>query len=251
MHRTLLVGVALVSVMSVSSPAFAGEQLYIYGPGGPLPAMKEAAAIFERAHGVQVEVVAGPTPQWIDEAKSDADLIFSGSEYMMSDIIEMPDFDPASARALYLRPAAILVRPENPKPITGIADLVKLGHSILNGVGQQELWEEVAGRVGNIESVRAFRANIAPVAANSGQARQAWVADKSLDAWLILTIWQKASPTLADELPVEPQLAIYRDASIALPKRGERPEAHEFAVFLPSPRASAIFIKWGWLPVTK
>jgi accessory colonization factor AcfC len=41
--------------------------------------MNEAAAVFERAHGVQIKGPAGPTPQWIDEAKSDADLIFSGS----------------------------------------------------------------------------------------------------------------------------------------------------------------------------
>jgi len=255
MHRPMLLAVALVSTMSVSSPAFAGEPLHVYGPGGPLPAMNEAAAVFERAHGLQVKVVAGPTPQWIDEAKSDADLIFSGSEYMMSDFIaEMPDIDPASARALYLRPAAILVRPGNPEHITGIADLLKPGHRILvvNGAGQQGLWEDVAGRLGSIESVRAFRANIATVAANSGQARQAWIADKSLDAWLIWTIWQKANPTLADQVSVEPQFAIYRDTGIALTKRGEdRPETREFAAFLGSPTASAIFAKWGWLPTTK
>jgi accessory colonization factor AcfC len=29
------------------------------------------------------------------------------------------------------------------------------------------------------------------------------------------------NPTLADQVPVEPQLAIYRDTGIALTKRGE------------------------------
>jgi accessory colonization factor AcfC len=48
MHRPLLLAVALVSTMSVSSPAFAGEPLHVCGPGGPLHAMNEAAAVFER-----------------------------------------------------------------------------------------------------------------------------------------------------------------------------------------------------------
>jgi accessory colonization factor AcfC len=251
----LLLALALISAMTVSSPAFAGEPPHVYGPGGPLPAMKEAAAVFERAHGVQVIVGAGPPRGWVFEAMPDADLIFSGSEHMMSDFIaEMPDIDPASAHALYLRPAAILVRPGNPEHITGVADLLNPGHRILavNGAGQQGLWEDVAGRPGSIESVRPFRANIAKVAANSGEARQAWIADKSLDAWLIWTIWQKANPTLADQVPVEPRLAIYRDNGVALTKRGEdRPEAREFAAFLASPTASAIFAKWGWIPATK
>ncbi len=250
--RSLLMAAAFASAIAACSPSFAAEPLHVYGPGGPLPAMKEAAAEFGRSHGIAVDVTAGPTPQWIDHAKADADLIFSGSEVMMSDFIAaMPDIDPGSARALYLRPAAILVRPGNPEHISGVADLLKPGHRILvvNGAGQQGLWEDVAGRLGDIDSVRAFRANIAKVAANSGEARRAWINDKSIDAWLIWTIWQVANPTLADQVAVEPQLAIYRDTGIALTRRGEaRPEAKEFAAFLGSPAASAIFAKWGWKP---
>ncbi len=43
--------------------------------------MKEAAQAFEKKTGAQVEVTAGPTPQWKDKAKADADLIFSSSEH--------------------------------------------------------------------------------------------------------------------------------------------------------------------------
>jgi accessory colonization factor AcfC len=217
--------------------------------------MKEAAAAFERSRGIVVEVTAGPTAQWLDHAKTDADLVFSGSEVMMSDFIAaIPDIDPSTVRAMYLRPAAILVRPGNPEHISGVVDLLKPGHRILivNGAGQQGLWEDVAGRLGNIDSVRAFRANIAHVASNSGQAREVWINDKSIDAWLIWTVWQAANPTLADQVAVEPQFAIYRDTGTALTKRGQgRPEAKEFAAFLGSPTASAIFAKWGWLPSTK
>ena len=52
---------------------------------------------------------------------------------------------------LFLRPATILVRPGNPGHITGVADLLKPGHRVLvvNGAGQQGLWEDVAGRLGD------------------------------------------------------------------------------------------------------
>jgi accessory colonization factor AcfC len=241
---------SVFGLVSLSAP-LAAEPLHIYGPGGPLPAMQEAAAAFGRQHNIDVVVKAGPTAQWLDQAKANADLIFSGSEIMMSDFMTaLPDIDPSSVQSLYLRPAAILVRPGNPGHIKGIADLFQPGHRILvvNGAGQQGLWEDVAGRLGDIRQLRAFRANIAKMAANSGQARQIWTDDKSIDAWLIWTIWQVANPTLADQVPVEAQYAIYRDVGCAMTRHGEaRPEAREFEAFLASPAGAAIFAKWGWI----
>lgn len=49
----------------------------IYGPGGPAPAMHEAAKQFEKNTGIEVNVTAGPTPQWAEKAKLDADIIYS------------------------------------------------------------------------------------------------------------------------------------------------------------------------------
>jgi accessory colonization factor AcfC len=103
MRRHLLALIAAGLTATASSAAFATETLRVYGPGGPLPAMKEAAAVFGQAHGIDVQVTAGPTPQWIDHAKSDADLIFSGSEVMMSDFITaIPEIDPATVHPLFL-----------------------------------------------------------------------------------------------------------------------------------------------------
>jgi len=213
--------------------------------------MKEAAGVFGKAHGVDVEVAAGPTPKWIKQAKTNGDVIFSGSETMMSSFISaMPEIDRATVEPLYLRAAAILVRPGNPGHIGGIADLFKPGHHVLvvNGAGQQGLWEDVAGRLGSIGDVRAFRANIATVADNSAAARAAWASDKTLDAWLIWTIWQRSNPALADQVAVEAPYVIYRDTGVALTKRGEtKPEARQFVAFLASPEGAAIFQKWGWI----
>ena len=109
--RPFILMLVAAGITIASSAMAAPETLHVYGPGGPLPAMKEAAEMFGHAHGVDVQVTAGPLPQWIDHAKADADVVFSGSEVMMSDFITaMPNIDPATVKALYLRPAAILVR---------------------------------------------------------------------------------------------------------------------------------------------
>ena len=72
--------VALAAALALMLPtlASAAETLHVYGPGGLMPAMKEAATVFGAAHGITVEVTAGPTPAWIEKARADADLVFSG-----------------------------------------------------------------------------------------------------------------------------------------------------------------------------
>lgn len=241
----------LLALSLASAPTFAAD-LRVYGPGGPQPAIEEAAREFGRQRGVEIAVVAGPTPTWIDRARADADLIFTGSETMMADmVVDMNGQLRASdAQPLYLRPSAILVRPGNPKRIRGIADLSSPGLRILvvNGQNQKGLWEDIAGRTGDIGMVRSIRANIALQASGSGVARQAWTDDKTLDVWLTWNIWQVANPKLADLVEIEPEHRIYRDAGIALTTRGrDRTIARDFIAFLQSRDGAAIFRKWGWI----
>ena len=213
--------------------------------------MREAAEVFGRTRGVDVQVTGGPTGSWIERAKGDADMIFSGSETMMTDFIAaMGDrVYPASVRPLYLRPSAILVRPGNPGRIAGLQDLMRPGHRVLvvNGAGQNGLWEDMAGRTGDIGKVRALRSNIVRFAANSAEARQAWIDDPTIDAWIIWSIWGVANPTLAEIVEVEPEFRIYRDTGVALTRQGaDRSSARDFVNFLSSAEGAAIFGKWGW-----
>jgi accessory colonization factor AcfC len=236
-----------------SGLATAQTVLHVYGPGGPAPAMKEAAAAFEKKTGTHVEVTAGPTPAWIDHAREDADVIFSGSETMMSDlVVAMGDqLTPEAPVPLYLRAMAMLVRPGNPHHIQGFADLLKPGVKVLvvNGAGQNGVWEDVAGRTGDIGNVAALRRNIASYASNSTVARQTWVARPDIDVWLIWNIWQVANPSLADVVPIESRYEIYRDAGVAVTKRGlADPASRQFVDFLKSSEGAAIFSRWGWLP---
>ena len=229
----------------------AADVMHVYGPGGPGPAMKEAAAVFGREQGIQVEVIAGPTPTWADRAKQDGALIFSGSEQMMGDFLKSfaDVVDASSVKPLYMRPAGILVRPGNPRHIKGFADLLRPGVKIMvvNGAGQVGMWEDVAGRDGKIQTLAAFRAHISDYAANSGEAVQKWKDDSSIDAWLIFPIWSIAHPGLAQVVNLEPTYRVYRDCGIVFTKQGVMDKhARDFAAFLTGSEGKKIFEKYGW-----
>ena len=238
--------------VSAASSGWAKDAINVYGPGGPAPAMQEAARAFGATNDVTVNVTAGPTTQWLDKAKQDADVVFSGAENMMSDFAKaLPGaFELRDAQPLYLRPVAILVRPGNPKRIRGFRDLLAPGVKVLTvgGSGQTGLWEDVAGRTGNIEMVRAFRKNmVLPEAANSGAAKQQWTEQKDIDAWLIWNIWQVANPELAQVVRMDEPFRIYRDTGVVLTRKGSgTPLAKQFTEFLLSPAGRKIFAKWGW-----
>lgn len=254
MNGSLIPRLALawLAACLITVSAQAQDVLRVYGPGGPAPAMTEAAAAFGKLAGVQVVVTAGPTSRWKEQAQDDADLIYSGSEHMMSGFgrVFAGLFDLHDAVPLYLRPSAILVRPGNPKNIRGFRDLLKPGLRVLvvSGAGQTGLWEDMAGRAGRIEDVRALRRNLLlPEAANSGIARQLWQDDAAIDAWLIWNIWQVANPGLADLVEVEPEYTIWRDTGIVITRHGkDKPQAKAFVSFLQSEAGREIFAAQGW-----
>ncbi len=256
-RRVSLAMAALLVAASNAAWAADGAVLKVYGPGGPAPAMKEAAASFSALHHVQVDVAAGPTGQWVEVAKQDADVIFSGAENMMSDFAKaLPGaFDLHEAEPLYLRPVAILVRPGNPKGIRGFKDLLRPGIKVLTvaGAGQTGLWEDVAGRTGDIETVKTFRKNLVmPEAGNSALAREMWTKNPDIDAWLIWNIWQVSNPALAELVAVEEPYRIYRDVGVVLTMRGKQsPQAQAFLTYLKSDEGRRIFAKWGWLSTAK
>jgi len=252
LHNSIIRTILTTLLVLFCLPVVANDVLKLYGPGGPAPAMKEAAQVFNKTFGIEVKVQAGPTRQWLEQAKNDADFIYSGSENMLSDFARaMPGlFELAEAEPLYLRPLAILVRPGNPQNISGFKDLLHPGTRVLTvaGAGQVGLWEDAAARSGDIQMVRALRRNILfPESANSALARQQWIDDQSIDAWLIWNIWQVSNSELADLVEVEEPWRIYRGTDIVLTERGRNnPKAGQFVQFLQSKVARDIFVKWGW-----
>ena len=256
-NRSLSVGSIFVFLASCfylfsAMAVLAQDTFYVYGPGGPYPAMKEAAETFSKMRSLKMEITAGPTNKWIEKAKADAHLIYSGAEYMMTDFIRAMEgrIDETSITPLYLRPSAILVRPGIPKRIRDFPDLLKPGMKVMvvEGAGQTGLWEDMAGKQGSIQTVRQLRKNIVKFAANSAEAKKIWGGNADIDAWLIWNIWQVANPTLADLVKVSSNYVIYRDCGIALTKRGKNSAvAKEFIDFLTSRQGEGIFAKWGWI----
>lgn len=239
-----MAGIAL-SVTAVQA------QVRVFGPGGPAPAMRDAARRFEDRTGIKVEIVSGPTGQWIDRARRDADLVYSGSDTMMTDFVRaMPDaLRQADVQPLYDRPAAILVRKGNPRRIRGFRDLIRGDRKVMvvEGAGQNGLWEDLASRAGGISFVQKLRPRIVEVAANSAAARTAWISRPDIDAWIIWNIWQVENATIADAVPIERDIVIHRSMAIAATRTGRSSkDTQAFATFLHGRDAAAIFRRHGW-----
>jgi accessory colonization factor AcfC len=249
--RCFIILSMVVAAACRGGSAQAQAPVRVYGPGGPAPAMKEAAAAFQASTGIVVEVTAGPTSDWVAAAKSDADLIFSGAEHMMTDFIRAlePQLLPNSVSPLYVRPSAILVRRGNPQRIQGLRDLLKPGRRVIvvNGAGQVGLWEDLVGQLGDVRAVRALRQNIAHFASSSAEAQALWNSRPEVDAWIVWNVWSSKGRTPAEVVPVERDLRIYRDTGIAFTRRGTRSESARFAAFLSSDKARAIFASHGWV----
>lgn len=247
---TITSGMAGTALLALLTATAASADISVFGPGGPTPAMKEAAAAFEKETGIAVTVTGGPASNWMDKAKTEADAIYSGSQNMMDDFIASHGaIIDDSVEPLFLRPSAILVRKGNPKDIKGIADLVErdLGLMVVDGAGQVGMWEDVVGRMRDIEAMKRFRANIDMLAPNSGAARDTWKSDDSFDAWLIWNHWQIDNAEIADMVPTEPELTVYRDTSIARTEKGrDNDEVTQFVDFLKGAKGVEIFGAHGW-----
>jgi accessory colonization factor AcfC len=100
------------------------SELRAYGPGGPLEPIRECARAFSNQEGVQVTVTGGPEEQWIAQARKDADVVFGGADYMLTQLtLKYPDLiNPLTRTELYTRGAVILVRKGNPKNIAEFKD---------------------------------------------------------------------------------------------------------------------------------
>lgn len=68
----------------------------------------EAATSFQQKTGITVLATGGPTTQWLEHARENADVVYSGAEHMMSEVLKaLPTIDEKTVRPLYLRPAAL------------------------------------------------------------------------------------------------------------------------------------------------
>lgn len=254
-RRLALFGLAAAAFLPATARGQGAAPIRVFGPGGPAPAMRAVAQEFQAHHGIAVEVTSGPTPSWAGRVAGEADLIYSGAEYMMADFLgQFRDaVDAATVTTLYLRPSAMLVRPGNPRGYRGLLDLLARPAAearilATGGAGQVGMWEDVAGRTGDVRLVRAMRERIVMTAPNTGTAQAAW-RDRpgDFDVWLVWNTWQIAAPEHAAIVEIEEPFRIWRSTGTALTRRGAaREEVRRFAAFLAGPEGAAIFRRFGW-----
>ncbi len=247
----LIIFIAALMLASWGSWGIALAQdkvLHVYGPGGPLAPMEECAQLFSEAKGVKTKVIAGPEAKWIDQARQDADLIFGGAEYMLTDfILRHPEMvDPKTRTSLYVRPAGILVRKDNPKKIHSLYDLTRDGIRILdvNGAGQLGLWEDMASSYGIIPLIQK---NIALSVTNSAEAIEKWKTMPELDAWITYESWHYRLKDDTELVEMPRARKLYRGTPIAITTISkQRDLAQQFIAFLKTLPAHTVFKKWGW-----
>ncbi|MFJ7174733.1 substrate-binding domain-containing protein [Citrobacter freundii] len=233
----------------------AGADINLYGPGGPHTALQEAASLYTKNTGVPVTVHFGPQAKWNDEARKNADIIFGASEQSALAIIRdhQERFNEKDIEPLYLRKSILLVKPGNPKNIKRIEDLTRPGTGIIvnDGAGTSNtsgtgLWEDIAGRKGNIDTVAGIRKNIILYAPNSGTARKALETQAGADVWITWADWAASNPGIGEVVEIAPEYVIWRDMNIAV-RHDADAETRQFAAWLRSDEAAPAFNKYGWI----
>lgn len=243
MKKGLLI--SLISLVSLYA------EVFVYGPGGPAPALKKLAEQFNATSTEKVIIQAGPPPVWMEEAKTKADLIFSGNSSMMDAFVLNLKINPANIQVLNIRQAGIIVRPNNPKKINAFKDLLQPGVKVMivNGAGQVGLYEDMALKNGKRSDLVALRKNIQIFAKNSKQALELWDQDPSIDALIIWKHWAKTmGEKKAQFISLNQENVIYRASEIVIVNDSKKKEiAQKFIDFLQSKEAQKVWEEAGWI----
>lgn len=224
----------------------------LYGAGGPHTALIRVGKQYTLKTGIPVEVIFGPEKTWTGDAKRNADIIWGTSEQSMTAFLQTyKEFNSAEVEPLYIRRAVITVQKGNPKQIRGFADLLKPGVRIVvtegSGVSNTSgtgVWEDIAGRLGSLEDVKAFRRNIIAFATGSGASFKAFK-EQNADAWITWIHWPLTHPEDAEVVELPPERVIYRGLTIVTNEKADE-STRDFIAFLKGDEAFEIFRSEGW-----
>ncbi|MGL4722012.1 MAG: substrate-binding domain-containing protein [Desulfovibrionaceae bacterium] len=229
------------------------KEINIYGPGGPHVPLIEAANMYTEKTGIKVNVIFGPQARWQKEALQKADILFSASDNQMVAFLQSHSarFKQENVRPLYLHKAIILVKEGNLKKIKGMQSLVQPGLKIVvnDGAGISNtsgtgVWEDIVGRMKDIEKMQQIRKNIVYFAPNSGSAKARFIQEKDpADAWITWKDWSGIYEN-AVIVEIEEDLVIYRPFEVAFRNNANK-DIMDFIAFL-GLEGQATFGKYGW-----
>ena len=225
----------------------------LYGAGGPHTAFRKVADAWEKQTGGMVEIIAGPEKTWSHDAQADADIIWGTSEQSMTAFLETYEsFSSEQVDPIYVRPTIIAVKKGNPRNIAGFDDLIRDGMKIVvtEGAGVSNtsgtgVWEDVAGRTGNLKDIRAFRKNIVAFAHGSGASFKAFK-EMDADAWITWPNWPVTNPDMLEAVELSDDRRIWRDVNVALAPDADA-DAKSFLDYLITEEAQEIMRTEGWV----
>jgi accessory colonization factor AcfC len=254
----ILVPAASMAHSQPSPTAANGHQaqdgvIRIYGACGPQNALRKVADEWERSNGLSVKITCGPEPSWSQKAQDDADIIWGTSEQSMTAFLQsFPSFPSKDVVPIYLRPAIIAVKTGNPRRIQRFEDLLQPGIRIVvtegSGIANTSgtgTWEDIAGRLGNLEDVKRFRRNIVAFSTGSGASFKAFK-ELDADAWITWPEWAVDNPNVLQPIPISSNRSIWRDLNIALSTSAD-PQAASFIEFLVSDEAQKLMRSAGYV----
>ena len=225
----------------------------LYGACGPQNALRKVADAWERSNNLRIRITCGPEPSWSRQAQVDADIIWGTSEQSMTAFLQsFPSFPSADVVPIYLRPAIIAVKTGNPRRIQKFEDLLQPGIRIVvtegSGIANTSgtgTWEDIAGRLGNLEDVKSFRRNIVAFSTGSGASFKAFK-ELDADAWITWPEWAVDNPNVLQPIPISSNRSIWRDLNIALSTSAD-PQAASFIKFLVSDEAQKLMRSAGYV----
>lgn len=225
----------------------------LYGACGPQNALRKVADAWERNNDLRVRITCGPEPSWSRQAQDDADIIWGTSEQSMTAFLQsFPSFRSKDVVPIYLRPAIIAVKAGNPRHIQRFEDLLQPGIRVVvtegSGIANTSgtgTWEDIAGRLGNLEDVKRLRRNIVSFSTGSGASFKTFK-ELDADAWITWPEWAVDNPKVLQAIPISSNRSIWRDLNIALSISAD-PQAASFLQFLVSDEAQKLMRNAGYI----
>lgn len=253
MIQYILRGLLMICVLFSTSLAHT-QTVTLYGPGGPHVGLTQVAKAFTKKTGIDVNIVFGPQAKWDAEVLQKADIIYSASDNQMVAFLERykTKFVNKNTEDIYLHRAIILVQKGNPKNIKGIRSLLKPSMNIVvnDGAGISQtsgtgVWEDIVGKLRNVDELNTFRKNIAFFAPNSGTAKAKFTDPNAhIDAWITWEDWAIAND-LGTAVQIEKDLVIYRPLVLTTANNASQ-ATKQFVTFLKGKEAQSIMKQYGW-----
>ena len=253
MVKSLFAYLLLITLLLVSAESLgaAEKRVIAFCGAASKPAMEEAADVFKKQTGIQIDLQFGGSGTMLSQMKlaRRGDLYIPGSPDYMIKAEKERLIDSKTIKIIaYLIPA-IGVQPGNPKNIKTLADLAKPGVKV--GIGNPEavcvgLYAiEILTQQKLLENVQKNIVTHAPSCA----ATESLIVMKKVDAVLGWDVFSKWNPGKIETVFLKsneiPRIA-YIPAAISTYSQ-DKENAQRFIDFLVSQEGQKIFSKWGYI----